>query len=82
MLSAQGRCFTYDCSADGYLRGEGVSGVYLELQPYSPQVFASLPGSQANQDGKSASITAPNGPSQEKCIRACFREVPLAWYRV
>ncbi|CAE7635841.1 ppsA [Symbiodinium necroappetens] len=33
-----------------------------------------MPASQANQDGRSASITAPNGPSQERCIRACFRE--------
>ena len=74
MLSFRGRCFTYDKSADGYLRGEGVSGIYLELQPYSKEVFASMPASQANQDGKSASITAPNGPSQEKCIKACFRE--------
>ncbi|CAK9036454.1 unnamed protein product [Durusdinium trenchii] len=76
MLSFQGRCFTYDRSADGYLRGEGVSGIYLQRNEYSNKghLFAAMPASQANQDGKSASITAPNGPSQEKCIKACFRE--------
>eukprot|EP00913_Durusdinium_trenchii_P011658 g10949.t1 len=35
MLSFQGRCFTYDRSADGYLRGEGVSGIYLQRNEYS-----------------------------------------------
>ncbi|CAJ1380076.1 unnamed protein product [Effrenium voratum] len=74
MLSFLGRCFTYDKTADGYLRGEGVAGIFLELQEYSKEAFAAMPASQANQDGKSASITAPNGPSQEKCIKACFRE--------
>jgi len=53
---------------------EGVSGIFLELKEFSREVFTTMPGSQANQDGRSASITAPNGPSQEKCIRACFRE--------
>eukprot|EP00439_Symbiodinium_sp_Y106_P051354 s1906_g6.t2 len=74
MLSFKGRCFTYDVSADGYLRGEGVSSIFLELKEFGREVFTLMPASQANQDGRSASITAPNGPSQERCIRACFRE--------
>mmetsp|Transcript_31908 Transcript_31908/g.51301 ORF Transcript_31908/g.51301 Transcript_31908/m.51301 type:complete len:960 (+) Transcript_31908:33-2912(+) len=78
MLSFKGRCFTYDKSADGYGRGEGVSAVYMELSEYNPEAFATVAGSQVNQDGRSASITAPNGPSQEKCIRAAFREAQMA----
>jgi len=77
MLSFKGRCFTYDVSADGYLRGEGISGVHLELAGYTQEVYCAVPASQANQDGRSASITAPNGPSQEKCIKACFREAAI-----
>nr|AQS99269.1 type I polyketide synthase [Gambierdiscus polynesiensis] len=77
MLSYKGRSFTFDVAADGYGRGEGVSSVYMNLMQYSRDVFALVAGSQANQDGRSASITAPNGPSQEKCIKAAFREASL-----
>jgi len=77
MLSYKGRSFTFDVAADGYGRGEGVSSVYMNLMEYSRDVFALVAGSQANQDGRSASITAPNGPSQEKCIKAAFREASL-----
>mmetsp|Transcript_85783 Transcript_85783/g.199386 ORF Transcript_85783/g.199386 Transcript_85783/m.199386 type:complete len:956 (-) Transcript_85783:192-3059(-) len=77
MLSYKGRSFTFDVGADGYGRGEGVSSVYMNLMQYSRDVFALVAGSQANQDGRSASITAPNGPSQEKCIKAAFREASL-----
>mmetsp|Transcript_65865 Transcript_65865/g.140935 ORF Transcript_65865/g.140935 Transcript_65865/m.140935 type:complete len:945 (+) Transcript_65865:73-2907(+) len=77
MLSYKGRSFTFDVSADGYGRGEGCSGVYLNIEEYSKSVFALVAGSQSNQDGRSASITAPNGPSQEKCIKAAFKEAGL-----
>lgn len=77
MLSFRGRCFTFDVGADGYGRGEGCSGVLMTLTEYSREVFALVAGSQANQDGRSASITAPNGPSQEKCIKAVFREASI-----
>jgi len=77
MLSYKGRSFTFDTGADGYGRGEGCSGVYMRNAEYSPSMFAICAGSQANQDGRSASITAPNGPSQEKCIKAAFREAKL-----
>lgn len=79
MLSLKGRCFTFDYSADGYLRGEGCSGVYLvNAHSLKPEAHALVAGSQANQDGRSASITAPNGPSQEKCIKAVFREASIS----
>ena len=33
MLSADGRCHTYDESANGYVRGEGVGVTYLKPLP-------------------------------------------------
>merc|ERR1711933_520282 len=40
-------------------------------------ILACLAGSQANQDGRSASLSAPNGPAQEKCIQSVLKERAL-----
>merc|ERR1719162_1600098 len=77
MLTSVGRCFTFDHSADGFARGEGIGSVIFKhcvngLQ--SEGRWAMLIGSCINQDGKSASMTAPHGPSQQEVIRASMRE--------
>eukprot|EP00442_Polarella_glacialis_P001443 CAMPEP_0115138544 /NCGR_PEP_ID=MMETSP0227-20121206/57733_1 /TAXON_ID=89957 /ORGANISM="Polarella glacialis, Strain CCMP 1383" /LENGTH=932 /DNA_ID=CAMNT_0002546191 /DNA_START=108 /DNA_END=2902 /DNA_ORIENTATION=- len=79
MLSHEGRCFTFNASADGYARGELCGALCFKLKQFDPQTgsIACLAGSQANQDGRSASLTAPNGPAQEKCIKAVLREAHL-----
>merc|ERR1712061_274064 len=79
MLSHLGRSFTFNTSADGYARGEACGAAMFKLKSYKPDgsVFGCLAGSQANQDGRSASLTAPNGPAQEKCFRAVLRECSL-----
>lgn len=74
MLSFLGRSFTYDVTADGYMRGEGTSCGFFTYKQYTNECFSVLAGSDVNQDGRSASLTAPNGPSQEKCARAAMRE--------
>merc|ERR1712137_628934 len=42
--------------------------------PYGDKGYCILAGTQANQDGRSASMTAPNGPAQERCVNAVLRE--------
>ncbi|CAK9054933.1 unnamed protein product [Durusdinium trenchii] len=75
MLSEDGRCFTFDASANGYARGEGVGAALLSLDDAGAvAVRASLAGAAANQDGRSASLTAPNGPSQQAVIRRALLE--------
>lgn len=80
MLSLQGRCFTFDESANGFLRGEGIGASFLQLSDTSEdahRMMACVIGSNVNQDGRSASMTAPNGPSQQRCIRASMAESGL-----
>merc|ERR1712232_1314094 len=75
MLSHAGRCFSFDVSADGYERGELCGALAFKQLKYDPEkCYAALAGTQANQDGRSASLTAPNGPAQEHCMAAVLRE--------
>ena len=73
MLSATGRCQTFDEAADGYVRGEGCGLVLLkslaQAQRDGDQILAVIRGSAVNQDGRSNGLTAPNGPAQEAVIR-------------
>lgn len=79
MLSHEGRCFTFNSTADGYTRGELCGASLFKNLLYDPDKgsLCCLAGSQVNQDGRSASMTAPNGPAQEKCLQAVLKEVKI-----
>ena len=72
MLSPDGRCKTFDASADGYGRGEGCGILVLkrlsDAVAAGDRVLGVLLGSAVNQDGASAGLTVPNGPAQERVI--------------
>jgi len=77
MLSHQGRCFTFNRSADGYQRGEGSGAIFVKLYQGDESDLenrvCALIGTATNQDGRSASLTAPNGPAQQAVIRKSMR---------
>jgi len=77
MVSPQGRCFTFNATANGYLRGEGTSGQFLKFGPDEKEKEAIYRASQCGQDGRSASLTAPNGPAQEEIINKAIREANM-----
>ncbi|MEM7305305.1 MAG: SDR family NAD(P)-dependent oxidoreductase [Planctomycetota bacterium] len=76
MLSRDGRCKTFDESADGYGRGEGVGVLVLKRREDAERdhdrIHACVLGAAMNQDGASGGITVPNGPSQESVVRAAL----------
>eukprot|EP00930_Biecheleria_cincta_P070661 TRINITY_DN58291_c0_g1_i1.p1 TRINITY_DN58291_c0_g1~~TRINITY_DN58291_c0_g1_i1.p1 ORF type:complete len:1227 (-),score=221.30 TRINITY_DN58291_c0_g1_i1:327-4007(-) len=78
MLSHNGRCFTFDQSADGFIRGEGTGSMAFRVSSREDvSRLACLAGTCMNQDGRSASLTAPHGPSQQECIRHSLREAGI-----
>ncbi len=68
MLSAKGRCRTFDNNADGIAPAEGIGAVLLKPLDAALRdgdyIYGVIKGSGINQDGKTNGITAPNGPSQ------------------
>ncbi len=85
MLSAQGRCRSFDAEADGYVRGEGCGVVVLRRQGDAlrggERIRALIRGSALNQDGRSNGLTAPNGPAQQAVMRQALQAagVDPAW---
>jgi acyl transferase domain-containing protein len=77
MLSADGRCKTFDADADGFGRGEGCGIVVLkplaDAERDGDFIWAVIAGSAVNQDGRSNGLTAPNGRAQETLLRTALR---------
>lgn len=61
MLSVDGRCKTFDISANGYVRGEGAGCIIMCRNAMAKEnalsILANVCGSAINQDGRSATIT-------------------------
>ncbi|KKY04013.1 hypothetical protein NY96_25690, partial [Xanthomonas citri pv. fuscans] len=70
MLSASGRCHTFDDRADGFVSSEGVGVVVLrrlaDALASNDHIHGVIRGSGINQDGTTNGITAPSARSQER----------------
>ncbi len=72
-MAPDGRCKSFDASADGFARGEGCGVVVLkrlaDAMADGDPVLAVIRGSTVNQDGHSTLLAAPNGLAQQAMIR-------------
>lgn len=77
MMAPDARCKTFDASANGYVRGEGIGAIVVksltEAVKGNSRIICIIRGTAVNHGGRAASLTAPSGPSQERIIRTALR---------
>lgn len=70
MLSTDGKCFSFDQRANGFVPGEGAGVVMLkrlaDAERDQDTILGVIQGWGVNQDGKTNGITAPNSESQTR----------------
>ncbi|MDE5124622.1 MAG: type I polyketide synthase, partial [Trichodesmium sp. St19_bin1] len=86
MLSPDGRCKTFDASANGYVRSEGCGVVVLKSLKQAiadrDRILAVVQGTAINQDGGSNGLTAPNQSAQEAVIKKALSVARISAERV
>ncbi|WP_226498381.1 type I polyketide synthase [Ferribacterium limneticum] len=83
MLSAGGRCRTFDAAGDGYVRAEG--GAVMLLKPLAKaqadgdRIHAVILASGANADGgRKTGLTIPSGEGQIELMRSVLARAGIA----
>ncbi|MGA5423608.1 SDR family NAD(P)-dependent oxidoreductase [Streptomyces lavendulocolor] len=80
-MSPDGRCYTFDERANGYVRGEG--GGLVVLKPLSAAladgdtVLAVIRGSAVNNSGDAKTLTTPDRTAQEAVMAAACRRAGI-----
>ncbi|WP_392481400.1 SDR family NAD(P)-dependent oxidoreductase [Nostoc sp. C110] len=71
-VAADGRCKTFDASANGFVRGEGCGVVVLkrlsEALADNDSILAVIRGSAVNHDGRSSGFTVPSTTAQQELL--------------
>ncbi len=75
-LSPDGRCFTFDARANGFVRGEG--GGLVVLKPLDAaladgdRILGVIRASAVNNDGGGDGLTAPDPDAQHRLLRTAY----------
>ncbi|MFC9328889.1 SDR family NAD(P)-dependent oxidoreductase, partial [Kitasatospora sp. NPDC057015] len=77
-LSPEGRTYTFDERANGYVRGEGGGLVVLKTLRRAladgDVVHGLIRGGAVNNDGGGDNLTAPHGPAQQEVLRRAYAD--------
>jgi len=81
MLSADGRCYSFDERANGFVPGEGVGAVVLkrlsDAERDGDPIHAVIRGWGVNQDGRTNGITAPNPKAQTALMKDVYERFDI-----
>ena len=80
-ISPDGKCRTFDATANGYVRSEGCAVVVLKREADAlrdgDRILALIKGSATNQDGKTSGLAAPSGRAQQAVIKEALSDAGL-----
>ncbi|KAI8945258.1 polyketide synthase-like protein [Xylaria longipes] len=75
------KCHTFDISADGYARAEGVNAIYLKRLSSAIQnndtIYAVVRGTATNSNGRTPGVVYPSSEFQEAVVRKAYRDANL-----
>lgn len=87
-LSRRGRCLSFDCTADGYIRGEGVAGTLCNpllhevdgqlVLDENPKPLGAISGVGACNSGRVAKLGAPSSAMDQELIASTLRKAEIA----
>lgn len=77
-LSAQGRCRTFDASADGIALGEGVACLVLkrrvDAERDGDRIYAVVEAVRGSSDGRALGLTAPRAEGQRRALERAYQQ--------
>lgn len=83
LLSADGKCYSFDHRANGYARGEGVIVLVLKSVSQALQdgdiIRAVIRSTCTNSDGRTSGLTRPNPDAQAELIRKAYEKAGIGF---
>ncbi|MFI1017870.1 SDR family NAD(P)-dependent oxidoreductase [Streptomyces sp. NPDC020965] len=81
-LSPDGRCYTFDSRANGFVRGEGGGAVVLktlsDAVASGDRVYGVVRGGAVNNDGATDGLTVPSRQAQAEVLRRAYESAGLS----
>lgn len=86
MLSDDGRCKTFDQSANGFVRAEGYGAILLksvsQAKADGDTIYGVIKAAEINHDGQSNSLRAPNLAAQKQLIKTAYKKSGIPTWSV
>jgi len=86
--SPEGRCMSFNSSANGYVRGDGCGAVGFKPATHvvdskvvaneKDEFIGTVAGAMMNTNGKVASLTTPHGPGQQEAVVQAIKNAGIS----